>query len=173
MSENGRVIGISTPVIWRLRSSAMHLVQRAGFPGDCLYPACLKMSPPSPANGAAHSLQRGGDGSPRKTRRCWARPELSPVKHGADSFRRESLGRHFKREAWTVLVTRLEACRTSRRTSNCIVNPAVHCRPISGSRLIHCGMHRSGVQTLVPVMRMVVVASTAPALHICHRTGFT
>jgi hypothetical protein len=79
ISENGRVIGISTPVIWRLRSSAMHLVQRAGFPGDCLYPACLKMRPPSPANGAAHSLQRGGYGIPPNTRRCLARPELSPV----------------------------------------------------------------------------------------------
>ena len=57
----------------------MHLVQRAGLPGDCLYPACLSIRPPSPANGAAHSLQRGGDGIRRNNRRRLARPGLSPV----------------------------------------------------------------------------------------------
>ena len=57
----------------------MHLVQRAGLPGDCLYPARLNIRPPSPANGAAHSLQRGGDGIRRNNRRWLARPGLSPV----------------------------------------------------------------------------------------------
>jgi hypothetical protein len=57
----------------------MHFVHRAGLPGDCLYPACLKMRPPSPANGAAHSLQRGADGIRRNARRCPAKPGLSPV----------------------------------------------------------------------------------------------
>ena len=49
-------------------------MQRAGLPGDCLYPACLNIRPPSPANGAAHSLQRGGDGMRRNNRRWQARP---------------------------------------------------------------------------------------------------
>jgi hypothetical protein len=57
----------------------MHLVQRAGLPADCRYPACLKMKPPSPANGAEHNLHRGGDGMCRNTRRWLASPGLSPV----------------------------------------------------------------------------------------------
>src|SRR5215218_2598054 len=73
------VIGISTPVNWRLRRSVMHLVQRAGLPEDCRYPACLKTRPPSPPNGAAHNLQRGGDGMRRNARRCLASQGLSPV----------------------------------------------------------------------------------------------
>jgi hypothetical protein len=57
----------------------MHLPHRAGFPGDCLNPAGLRMRPPRPANGAAQILQRGGDGIRRNTRRWLARPALSPV----------------------------------------------------------------------------------------------
>jgi hypothetical protein len=57
----------------------MHLPHRAGFPGDCLNPAGLKMRPPRPPNGAAQILQRGGDGIRRNTRRWLARPALSPV----------------------------------------------------------------------------------------------
>jgi len=79
ISENSRVIGISTPVNWRLRRSVMHLVQRAGLPEDRRKPACLKTRPPSPANGAAHNLQRGGDGIRLKARRCLASQGLSPV----------------------------------------------------------------------------------------------
>jgi hypothetical protein len=79
ISENSRVIGISTPVNWRLRRSVMHLVQRAGLPEDCRNPACLKTRPPSPANGAAHNLQRGGDGIRLNIRRCLASQGLSPV----------------------------------------------------------------------------------------------
>ena len=47
ISENSKVIGISTPVNWRLRRSVMHLVQRAGLPEDCRNPACLKTGHPA------------------------------------------------------------------------------------------------------------------------------
>jgi hypothetical protein len=57
----------------------MHLVQRAGLPEDCRNPACLKTRPPSPAKGAAHNLQRGGDGICLNARRCLASHGLSPV----------------------------------------------------------------------------------------------
>jgi hypothetical protein len=64
-----------------------HLVQRAGLPGERLKPAGLRTRPPTPANGAAQSLQRGGDGICRNARRRRARPALSPVKTERTSSR--------------------------------------------------------------------------------------
>ena len=87
-SANSRLTGISAPVSPFLRNSLMQFAQIAGLPGKRAKPMRRKTAPPTPSNGAAHSLQRGEDGKCLTTFRKRAMPGSSPVR----TFRNSSSG---------------------------------------------------------------------------------
>src|SRR3954452_11040771 len=62
-------------------------VQRFGFFGEGRNPAIAKILPPNPPNGFEQTLQRGDDGTARKTRRVTFRgrwPSVRSLSHSVD-----------------------------------------------------------------------------------------
>ena len=88
MSTNRSVAGISAPRSPALLNCRMQFVQMAGLPGKRPNPRWRRTAPPAPANGAAHSLQRGDAGTCRRRSRNIVSPGCSPVR----TARRSSSG---------------------------------------------------------------------------------